>query len=163
MSEAQIQGKFIKIFNQLKYFGLLKNPKAKLIMQYNNAFGDDKKTGLIRGANAKRMGRVKGTPDLLLIYGNKRVWIELKTPVKFKQKNNGLTTEQVQFMQDEVEEGIDCFVTCCSSTIYTILYDLGLMSNDLSTGDQRSKMVKFKGINELILSRNVDKDGEIPF
>jgi hypothetical protein len=68
-------------------------------------------------AKYKAMGAEPGTPDLFLAVpaaNSSGLWIELKKPGREKEKNGGLTPEQLQKLSDIIELGYDA-VTCYSA------------------------------------------------
>ena len=61
--------------------------------------------GKVRGAILKGMGYKAGTPDMLVIYRGRAIWLELKTP------RGTLSERQEQCGIDLVQAG--CFWTVC--------------------------------------------------
>ncbi len=63
----------------------------------------------------KAMGAEAGTPDLFLAVPSARgggLWIELKKPGRIKEKDGGLTKEQLQLLEDMRElsyEAVVCY------------------------------------------------------
>ena len=99
--ESKIQESIVRTFNRLNQL----NQLNQLCILYSNR-NENNNSGLAalkQGARYNRMGRLKGVPDLTLLYDGKVAYIEVKSLKAHKTskgidtKSRGMSKEQIKF------------------------------------------------------------------
>ena len=99
--ESKIQESIVRTFNRLNQL----NQLNQVCVLYSNR-NENNHTSLkaqIQGVKYNRMGRLKGVPDLTLLYDGKVAYIEVKSLKAHKTskgidtKSRGMSEEQIKF------------------------------------------------------------------
>jgi len=98
--ESKIQEVIVRTFNKLNQL----NQLNQVCVLYSNR-NENNNSGLAalkQGARYNRMGRLKGVPDLTLLYDGKVAYIEVKS-LKAHKTSKGIETKSKGMSEDQIK------------------------------------------------------------